>query len=372
MKSRGKWLVFPVIAAMILLLAAGCGSKSSEPQQSAAPKPTQTASETPKQAAGEDENKNEEPMPKELTMYAGLLEHEALFLTQKFEKETGIKVNFVRMSGGEILARIKAEKENPQASVWYGGPADTFIAAKAEDLLEPYISPVSNKIYDKFKDPDGYWTGIYQGYLGFIVDDRFLKERNVEAPTSWEDLLKPEFKGQLMMANPGSSGTGYTALYTIVNMRGEEAALEYMAKLDKQMKQYTKAGEAPAQSVALGEAAVGITFIQNGMRYQAEGFDNIKISVPSEGTGYEVGAMAIIKGAPERRAAEIFIDWALSKEVQESFKEMGSFHFLTNSEAQLPVQAEPYRDTKLIDYDFKWAGENRSRLVEEWNKAIQK
>ena len=145
-------------------------------------------------------------------MYIGVVEQQALVIAKEFEKESGIKVNFVRMSGGETLGRIRAEKQSPKASVWYGGPADSFIAAKKEGLLEPYKSKNSAGIKDNFKDKDGYWTGIYQGYLGFILDNRFFEERKLALPKSWNDLLKPELKGQIIVANPGSAGTAYTVL----------------------------------------------------------------------------------------------------------------------------------------------------------------
>lgn len=308
---------------------------------------------------------------KELTMYIGVVEQQAKKIAEEFEKEKGIKVNFVRMSGGEILGRIRAEKENPKSSIWYGGSADSFITAKTEGLLDPYVSPNASKISKDFKDAEGYWTGIYQGYLGFICDKRYFSENKLELPKSWDDLLKPEFKGQIMVANPGSSSTGYLFLSTMVQMRGEEAAMEYMAKLNKQIKQYTKAGEAPAKSAALGECAIGITFLHNGIRLMKEGFTNIELSVPEEGTSYELGSVAIIKGAPEPNAAKIFIDWCLTKEAQEIGQNNGSYQFLTNPDAQTPKEAEALKDTKLAKYDFVWSGKNKSNLLEKWDKAVK-
>lgn len=308
---------------------------------------------------------------KEVTVYMGVVEQSAKVIAAEFEKDTGIKVKFVRMSGGETLSRIRAEKNNPQASVWYGGSADSYIMAQKEGLLEAYKSPNAAKIPDNFKDKDGFWTGVYQGYLGFILDDRYFKENNVPVPKSWDDLLKPEYTGQIVMGNPGSASTGYVILSSIVQSRGEEKGLEYMAKLDKQMKQYTKAGEAPARSAALGEAAIGITYIHNGIRLMKEGYSNVALSVPEDGTAYELGAVAIIKGGKEPGAAKKFVDWALSKKAQELGQKNGSYQFLTNPEANPPQEAMPFKNTKLINYDFAWSGDNRARLLEAWNKAVK-
>lgn len=307
---------------------------------------------------------------KSLTIYCGLMQDHMIKAVAEFEKETGIKVDAVRMSSGEILGRIAAEKENPKASVWFGGPADGFIQAKENGLLEAYESKNANDIPEEFKDPENFWTGIYIGYLGFASNGKLLEERGIKAPESWDDLLKPEFKGQVVTANPGSSGTAYTTLATIIQMKGEKEGLDYMNKLNNQVKIYTKSGTAPGRMVGQGEAIVGLTFLHDGIKYIEEGMKDIVLTAPKEGTGYEIGAIGLIKGGPDSDAAKNFIDWALTKEAQNLGQTVGSYQFLTNENANQPEQAEFLSSTKLIDYDFKWAGEHRAELVEKWNQKV--
>jgi len=275
----------------------------------------------------------QEAKPLKLTLYCGLMEDHMAKAVQEFQKDTGIKVEAVRMSSGEILGRIKAEKNNPKASVWWGGPADAFIAAKQDGLLEKYNSPNAAKIPAKFKDADGFWTGIYVGYLGFSSNQMLLKEKGIPVPQSWQDLLRPELKGQVSMANPGSSGTAYTMLATIVQLMGEEKGLEYMKKLNGQIKVYQKTGTAPARMAGQGEVTVGLTFLHDAIKYQEEGMKDLVLSAPSEGTGYEIGAVGIIKGGPDQEAAQKWVDWALSKKGQEFGQLVGSYQFLTNPDA---------------------------------------
>jgi iron(III) transport system substrate-binding protein len=308
----------------------------------------------------------------QLTLYCGLMEDHMVMTVKEFEKDTGIKVSAVRMSSGEILGRLKAEKNAPKATIWWGGPADGFIQAKADGLLEKYVSSNAAKIPAKFKDAEGYWTGIYVGYLGFVSNKKLLEERKVALPQSWQDLLKPEFKGQVTMANPGSSGTAYTALATIIQIMGEEKGLAYMKQLDQQIKTYPKSGTAPGRMVGQGEATVGITFLHDGIKYREEGMKDLVLSAPSEGTGYETGAVAKVKGGPDQEAAKKFIDWILTKKGQELGQNAGSYQFLTNPEAAPPKQAAEIKDVKLIDYDLSWAGNNRTKLVEKWSKAVNK
>lgn len=309
--------------------------------------------------------------PQKLTLYCGLMEDHMVKAVKEFEKETGIKVDAVRMSSGEILGRIQAEKSNPKASVWFGGPADGFVQAKEFGLLEKYASPNAAKIPDQFKDAEGYWTGIYVGYLGFVSNQKLLAERGVPTPASWEDLLNPKLKGQVVIANPGSSGTAYTMLATLVQLMGEEKGLEYMKKLHGQIKTYPKSGTAPGRMVGQGEATIGLTFLHDAIKYREEGMKDIVLSAPKEGTGYEIGAVAIIKGGPDQAAAKKFIDWCLMKKAQEVGQQAGSYQFLTNPEAAVPTLAAEIKDTKLIKYNLEWAGKNRNALVEKWNNAIK-
>lgn len=305
-----------------------------------------------------------------LLFYAGLQEDHSAMIAEEFERETGIKTEFVRLSSGETIARLRAEKENMTASVWYGGPVDGIIAASEEGLIEPYQSPESANIYEEYQDPEHKWTGLYVGYLGFVGNKKLLDEKGISMPTSWADLLKPEFKGEIVVAHPGSSGTAYTMLATLVQLMGEDEAFKYLQQLNSQIRQYTKSGTAPGRMVGTGEALIGITFLHDGIKYQKEGYDDIVLAAPSEGTGYEIGGVALLANAPDQENAKKFIDWVLTKEVQEKGRTVGSYQFLTNVNAVNPEEVKVVEGAKLISYDFDWAGKNRKRLVEKFTREV--
>jgi iron(III) transport system substrate-binding protein len=126
-------------------------------------------------------------------------------MKQEFEAKYGITVNYVRMSSGEALARVEAEKDAPTFDIWWGGPIDSFVSAKGKGLLERYDSPNLVNIRDPklMKDVDNQWVGVYVGTLGFATNTDWLAAHpDAKAPTSWDDLLKPEFKDQVMVAHP--------------------------------------------------------------------------------------------------------------------------------------------------------------------------
>ena len=174
-----------------------------------------------------------------------------------------------------------------------------------------------------------------------------------------------------MIANPGSSGTSFLFLSGMVQSRGEEAGLKYMVDFDKSVKQYTKSGSAPAMSAGLGEAAIGITFMHNGLRHIEEGFDNITIIPPKDGTWGSTAAVGIVEGAPELEAAKKFVDWALTTDAQEIGQQFGSYQFPTNPNAKVPEKAIPLKEAPLLPYDLEWSGANRATLVEKWDQMIK-
>ena len=317
--------------------------------------------------------KTPEPVaPGKLLLYSAVNEEYGRKIAAEFEKDTGIKVETVRLSAGEMLARVRAEKNLHKATIVYGGSADGYIQAKEEGLLEKYVSQQAASIPSTLKDPSGYWTGIYVGYIGFISNSKRLAERGIPVPVSWKDMLRPELKGQVVLANPETAGAAYTMLATLVQLHGEAAAMDYMKQLHRQVNGYQKSAVTAAQMVGKGEAAVGVAFLQDAIRFQEQGMKDIVISTPQEGTGYEIGAVAIIKNGPDQAAARKFIDWALSKKAQEIGQSVGSYQFPALPEAHTPAAAEAIRrTTRLIIYDFSWAGKNRRQLIDKWNVLIK-
>lgn len=292
-------------------------------------------------------------------------------MKQEFEAKYGITVNYVRMSSGEALARVQAEKDNPQFDIWWGGPIDSFVAAKQEGLLEAYDSPNYANLTDpaKMKDVDNQWVGVYVGTLGFATNSDWLAENpGVEAPTSWDDLLRPEFTGQVMVAHPSSSGTSYTALATVLQLRGEEAGWEYLRQYNAQIAQYTKSGAAPAKFVGQGEAAVAIVFSHDIVNEIENNKLPLVLTFPEEGTGYEIGGMGIIKGAKNLDAAKLWFDWALTPEAQALGPTYAAYQAPTVKGVEL--SHPELLEVNLIDYDFIWAGENKTAFVDKFTNEI--
>ena len=307
-----------------------------------------------------------------LNAYSIWPENWARPMFEEFEKATGIKVNFVRFSSGEALARVIAEKANPQVDVLFGGPVETFSAGIAEGVFEPYKPPAFNVLAPRFKDPDGYWVGIADDPLVFMTNKKFLAESKLAPPASWNDLLNPAYKGMLQMADARTSGTAVTRIFSILEVfgRDEAKAFDYMKKLRANVQVYTKSGGGGTIPVGLGQAGGGIFFIVDALKTQQEGYD-VAISFPKEGIGTATEAIALIKGAKNPDTARKMIDWASSPAMQNLLAK----HKINFPPAHPDVKIEPglaavIQGAKIFPIDSKFAGDNRKRIVELWIQKV--
>ena len=343
--------VFTFCCALCLLALTACGGGNSD-----------TSSEGD---GGESSGSNE------LTVYTAFPEAEVAYYFNAFEEATGIKVNALRLSAGEMLTRVAAEKDNPQASLMFGGSTDNYIAASNQGLLEAYQSPELSNTPENYLDPDGVWNPIYVGAIAFACNKDWFADKGYDYPTSWDDLLDPKYQDMIIMAHPATSGTAYTVLATLIQLKGEDAVWDYLKELDKNMSQYTKSGSAAPNGVALGEAAIALTFSHDGLQPTTEGYP-IELSFPTDGTGYEVGAMALIKGGPadEQENAKKFIDWMTSEAGQGCYAENDSFRVPTNTAAPVADGLVTLDEVPVIDYDAVWAASVKSEYCEQFENKI--
>ncbi|MBI0432251.1 ABC transporter substrate-binding protein [Roseomonas sp. KE0001] len=292
-----------------------------------------------------------------------------------FAKETGIRVSMAQKGSGEVLAQIRAEAQNPRGDVWYGGTGDPHLQAAEDGLSAEYRSPVLGELHDwaqkQARDSKHRTVGIYAGALGFAHNTELLARRSITPPACWKDLLKPEFRNEIQMANPQSSGTAYVMIATMVQVMGEEAAFQYLKDLHRNINTYPRSGTGPVKAVARGETGVSISFVHDAVTEKLGGFP-VGYALPCEGTGYEIGSMSIIKGARNERNARRFYDWALTPAAQKLGAETKQFQTPSNRATPVPAEAPQMDQIKLIDYDFAKFGTSaeRRRLIERWDREV--
>ena len=287
---------------------------------------------------------------------------------EEFEKATGIKVNFVRFSSGEALARVIAEKNNPRVDVLFGGPVETHAAGIKEGIFESYKPPSFERLAPRFRHPEGQWVAIADDPLVFMSSNKFLKDNNLKPPASWNDLLHPAYLNMLQMADARTSGTAVTRIFSVleVNGRDEAKAFDYLKKLRPNVQLYTKSGGGGTLPVGLGQAGGGIFFIVDALDTKAKGYD-VSISFPQEGIGTAAEAIALLNGAKNPALGRKLIDWATSPAMQSQFAKYKINFVPAHPDVAVEASlAEVLKGAKIFPIDADYAGANRKRVVERW------
>lgn len=310
-----------------------------------------------------------------LNILCGVDEAWCAVMEKTYESKTGIAVDMTRMSTGEILDRVRSEKHAPSVDVWWGGTGVTHLQAAYEGLLEPYRPKQEADLLpwarNFFSLSGGTSVGLYAGALGFAYNADLLASAGLPAPNCWKDLSKPIYRGHILSGNPHSSGTAFTMLVTLVQLLGEDEAFAYMRELGQNIPRYTKAGSEPVKAAGRGETMIGISFMHDAVT-QKEAGAPLVIVAPCEGTGYEIGAVSIVKGSRNIDEARRFVDFALSPEGQATGGTAGQNQVPSHARALLPAAAPDISMIKMVDYDFATFGspEQRSRLLSRFDAEI--
>ncbi|WP_044164612.1 ABC transporter substrate-binding protein [Virgibacillus sp. MSP4-1] len=335
-----KYLSILVIA-VLAMLATACGSESS---------------------SSDGDGKSDEP----LKVYTHNNSDTMDALVENIEENTGVKLDVLRMSSGEGWSRIDSEAPNFGADMQIGMLQGFGIKAAEKDYLLKYDAENWGDVPEKYKDPDGKWYGTSFWYTSVGLNTDIFEDKGLDKPESWKDLLDPQYKGEIVMPDPGTSGTAFLFVSTILQTFGEEEGWNYLQELDKNVAQYTKSGTAPAQMVAQGEYAVGITWDKAVTDFKQEGYP-VEQFLPSEGVGYSLDVNWIFKDTDQPEKAKKVMDYLGSEEFMKKTAEFRSV--VTKPGISGSKNSDELRE-HFVDYDAKWAAENRDKVMEQWREKF--
>ncbi len=307
----------------------------------------------------------------QLNAYSIMPEKYASKVFAEFTKDTGIKVNFLRFSSGEALARLTAEKGNPQVDVMLGGPADTYAAGEKDQIFEAYKPKGADAIPANLRDPKNHWTGIGIIPLCFLTNTKFLEKNHMKAPISWDDLLDPKYKNNLQMADARTSGTATERIYSLVKVKGEDQAFDYQKKLNKNIQMYTKSGAGGAMPIATGQCGSGIFYIVDALDIAQQGYP-VVITYPKDGVSYGIEATGIVKGAKNMDAAKKFVDWATSKKFADFIVANKINYVPTRTDVKTSNPLLDLSKINLKEVDTAWKGEKRKEYTNRWINEVIK
>jgi iron(III) transport system substrate-binding protein len=333
-------------------LVAACGG-------SATPSPSATTSAAPK-ATGR------------ISVYSALNESTNNQLFAAFTKATGVEVAALPLAAaGDLQTKITAEKNNPQADIFVGGSSEFHDPLGKQGLLEAYQSPNAKDVQAQFKEASGLWTGWYTGIFGFISNtSRLNSDIGGKKPATWDDLLDSAWKGKLILPDPIKTGGGYIFIATQIFRFGkdETKAMDYMKKLHPNILSYGATSPGVITSISNGEAAGAPNWSHDILTEKAKDPNRIDLTVPAD-TGFEVGAVSIVKGTKNLLGAQAFVDWVLTKEAGDLNTKLSNRGSVRTDVAPAPG-APTLTSVKLVNYDRQWATDNKTRIQKLWQAAV--
>jgi len=309
-----------------------------------------------------------------VTVYTSLETDETVKYLEVARKDLpGLQIDIIRLSTGELGARMVAEKDNPQADCIWGWAVTNMEQFIPKGMLDPYKAKGVEKLDKRFAHSKDLYAGIDMYIAAFCVNKKVLEEKGLPMPKGWNDLLNPKFKGLIAMPNPAASGTGFLQVASLLQMygakEGKEDGWEFLKKLDKNMGEYIKSGSRPAKNTAQGEFAVGCSFDFVVGELKKQGFP-VEFVFPVEGAGYEVEANALLKGAKNPKAARKFLDWAISENAMKAYSQFKLGVTLPGipTRPDMPKLSE----IKLYPMDFAWQAKNYEAILKKWESLFVK
>jgi len=306
----------------------------------------------------------------ELVVYTAMEIDELTVYQKAWEtKYPDIRLKIVRDSTGIMTAKLLAEKNNPKADVVWALAATSLLHCDQVGMLKGYNPEGLGRVKKEFRDTkneQARWVGIKAWMCGFTSNTIECKKLGLAYPASYEDLIKPEYKGRLVMPNPASSGTGFLFVSSILQMKGEKPGWAYLDKLHENMAQYTHSGSKPSKLAGKGEYPIGISFAFRALKQKEKG-EPVVLTLPKEGSGWDVEANALIRKPTIKKEARLFLDWAINDDMMKMYSKF----WPTTSvpvETDRELKGWPEDVSKqLMKNDFYWAAENRVRILKEWS-----
>jgi iron(III) transport system substrate-binding protein len=273
-----------------------------------------------------------------------------------------LKISTVTGGSGQLLRRMEAESQKPQADVFWTSSANTL--GQFKQLFEPYKVKDLDKLVPATRHPQDLWTAANQHVVVMMVNTAHVG--GLPVPKTYAEIIDPKYKGKLMIADPANSSTAYTILWGIDKLLGAKG-LEALAKNIK----VTASAPTVFRSVGQGEYPIGLTFESNAYTYVAGGQKEIQLVYAADGTFTTTEFFALVKGAPNADNAKVMCDFFASRDLQIGLLESAFRRpARTDIEVGKYVELPELSKIKIFATNEEDAAANRTDFLARWAKLV--
>jgi iron(III) transport system substrate-binding protein len=309
-----------------------------------------------------------------VTVYSALESDEiAIYVAAAKKALPDVDVHVLRLSSGDLAARLLAESAEPRNDAIWGMAATDMLDPRIHALLTPVHGANIDRLPTRFRGTDARWFAP-TGYLAaFCVNREALAERGLPAPRTWRELTSPLYRGQIAMPDPASSGTGYMVLSSLSDAGRDNRGMALVTDIARNVGQITLSGSAPCKLARIGEFPIGVSFAFSAMQSIRQGYP-ITMVIPSDGTGYELEASALMKSSTHAADTQRFLDWTASSDaatLYRGFKEIVAAPGSEPTPAQQRMGLPSQLVASLPTRDFAAAARERAALIARYKKMTR-
>ena len=313
-----------------------------------------------------------------LTVYSPHGKDLLQFYEQGFEKANPkVDVQWVDMGSQEVLDRLRAEKANPQADVWFGAPAEIFGRAASEGLLDPYRPTWADKVPAEARDGQGRWFGTYMTPEVIAYNTHAVSE--ADAPKDWDQVVDPKWKGKVLIRNPIESGTmraifGAILARSVAQTGSTAQGWDWLRKLDANTKEYVLNPALLYQKLGREEGTITLYDMPDIAMLQAKTKTPVGFMFPSSGTPVLVDAIALVHGSKHPELAKQFYEYvttpAAFRDAAVQFLRIPTRTDVSNDSLPAPVM-RARTELKAMPVDAKLLADSLDTWMRYWDSNIR-
>lgn len=334
---KNKFLLFIMICLLLPLAFTGCGGEKKQPE-------------------------------KELALCSSMGKELTEVIAADYGKAMGTKVHISYLPGGTQQQRFDYLRRH-KFDVWLGGTSEEYFLADEQHILQPYLAKESYKVPAELRNRSGQWTSLYLSYIALLSNKNNLHAYGLYAPETWDELLAPELKDELAMADFSLGGVSYSMLTSVWQMRGREEALRFAAKLNTQQPQYTAGFGEAVDLVYIGKKTVAIVPLDYALLMEAR-HRHLFATVVKDANRTILTGAAVMQSAPHIEQAHSFLDYLMSDAGEQLLPNHG-YHYMWH------VKNYPYNDGRRelignvqvpVD-DLSWTAGFKNEIIRKWKNA---